>query len=331
MAELNHRPADADGSADTHTWVPGADDALYAEILAEADAFVAGFAPPMRALLAASLEPMRARAFVRLAALLPAALADLAPVAPETARRLGLANLYAAWYYHAQDDLLDGQAAASDWLVGHLVFGQAIETYRGLGLVGAPVWAEFGRLGHRSADAYALELQQRFSAVGALGPDQLAAFSLEFLLDRVGPLFFSPLAQLHLAGIPAHAERAKDLIEALRCWAAARQIGDDARDWLDDLKAGQLNYVAARLIERWIPDGGERTLERLATFHLTADECWAEIERTAGSLTHSALDLLAPYGPSRLRGLVDRQLAEQAELWAALRAKRAEFRAMFGL
>jgi hypothetical protein len=307
-----------------------ADSALYAAILADVDGFVEGFAPPMRSLLATSLLPMRERAFVRLMALLPAYLADLAPVAPETARRLGLANFYTGWYYHAQDDLLDGQAAASDWLVGHIVFAQIVETYRGLDLIHTPVWPEFQHLGHRSANAYALELRQRFAGLGGIDAEQLAAFDIEFILDRAAPLFFSPLAQLYLAGIPAHAERAQDLLEALRCWAAARQLGDDASDWLDDLKAGQLNYVAARLIERW-PAGGERTLERLATFQLTAEECWTAIEHSAHALSQRALNRLAPYGPSRLRAMVAQQLAEQTEHWAALRAKRGVFQALFGL
>jgi hypothetical protein len=306
------------------------DSALYAAILADVEGFVAGFAPPLRTILASALEPMRERAFVRLMALLPAYLADLAPVAPETARRLGLANFYTGWYYHAQDDLLDGQATADTWLVGHLVFAQAIETYRTLDLIHTPVWPEFQHLGHRSANAYAQELHQRFAGLDALSAEQLAAFSLDFILERVAPLFFNPLAQLYLAGIPAHAERAQDLLEALRCWAAARQVGDDASDWLDDLKAGQLNYVAARLIERW-PAGGERTLERLATFQLTADECWGAIEQTARTLSQRALDRLAPYGPSRLHALVTEQIAEQTGHWAAMRASRGAFQAMFGL
>ena len=307
-----------------------ADSALYAAILADVDGFVDGFASPMRSLLVSSLLPMRERAFVRLMALLPAYLADLAPVAPETARRLGLANFYTGWYYHAQDDLLDGQAAASDWLVGHVVFAQIVETYRTLDLIHTPVWPEFQHLAHRSANAYALELRQRVASLDALTPEQLAAFDVEFILSRAAPLFFNPLAQLYLAGIPAHAERAQDLLEALRCWAAARQIGDDASDWLDDLKAGQLNAVSARLIERW-PAGGERSLERLATFQLTAEEGWTAIEHTAHTLSQRALNRLAPYGPSRLHTLVTEQIAEQSAHWAALRAQRGAFQALFGL
>jgi hypothetical protein len=325
MTEPNDHPLDTVAAAPAQ-----ADSALYAAILADVDAFVAGFAPPMRATLATALEPMRERAFVRMMALLPAMLADLAPVAPDVARRLGLAHFYTGWYYHAQDDLLDGQATADSWLVGHVVFGQIIETYRALDLIHTPVWPEFQRLGHRSANAYALELHQRFAGLGALGADQLAAFSLEFILDRVAPLFFNPLAQLYLAGIPAHAERAQDVLEALRCWAAARQVGDDASDWLDDLKAGQLNYVSARLIECW-PAGGERTLERLATFQLTAEECWTTIEHTARSLSQRAADRLASYGPSRLHALVTQQVAEQSAHWPAMRAQRAAFQALFGL
>jgi hypothetical protein len=325
MTERTDGTPDDAGSAEGR-----ADSALYAAILADVEGFVESFAPPLRTILAAALAPMRERAFVRLAALLPAHLADLVPVAPDISRRLGLANFYTGWYYHAQDDLLDGQATADSWLVGHVVFAQAIETYRALDLIHTPVWPEFQHLGHRSANAYAQELHQRFAGLDALSAEQLAAFSLDFILDRVAPLFFNPLAQLYLAGIPAHAERAQDLLEALRCWAAARQLADDASDWLDDLKAGQLNYVAARMIERW-PAGGERTLERLATFQLTADECWSAIERTAQTLSQRALDRLAPYGPSRFHAMVARQQTEQAELWAALRARRAEFRTMFGL
>jgi hypothetical protein len=307
------------------------DDGVYASMLADVQGFVDGFAPPMRALLEASLEPMRTRAFVRLMALMPVMLSDLVPVAPATAQRLGLANFYAGWYYHAQDDLLDGQAAASDWLVGHLVFNQIIETYRGLDLIHTPVWPEFQSLAHRSANAYAHELRHRVTSLDTLTPEQLAAFDVEFILNRAAPMFFSPLAQLYLAGIPAHAERAQDLLEALRCWAAARQLSDDASDWVDDLKAGQLNAVSARLLEHWTAPPGERTLERLSSFQLTAEDCWSAIEQTSQSLCQRALARLSAYGPCRLQALVVRQQADQTQHWAELRANRLAFRALFGL
>jgi hypothetical protein len=211
-----------------------------------------------------------------------------------------------------------------------------VETYRALGLASAPCWADFERLALTSAEHYALELGTRFAALAELTPERLAPLTVEFIMDRGAPFYFNTLAQLHLAGQPPDGALGQDLIAALRCFTAARQIGDDAADWLDDLRAGQLNYVSARMIaglyERGpIAASAGLDLERLAGYQVGAEEFWAATELTCRQLYRQALDHLGRHGDCRLGALIERQMIRDAEQWAAGRAQRANVRGLFGL
>jgi hypothetical protein len=176
-------------------------------------------------------------------------------------------------------------------------------------------------------------VQVRFTSLAELTPARVAHYTLDFVTDRLAAFFFTTLAQLDLATIPPTDSRRRDLPAALRCFAAARQLGDDASDWTADLQAGQLNYVSARLISRLHETGRADAgldVERLAGYQLIDEEFWAGIEQTTQSLSQQALDHLAPYGDSRLAALIRHQMAQHAEQWAAGRDYRATMRQMFG-
>ena len=307
----------------------------YHAIVAEIYSEIERFAPPLQALARPFFERLTQGEFSRVVALLPAWLADLAPVDPIISHKLGVAHLYGWWYYAVQDDLLDGSAPAAALLGGHLALLKMVETYRALGLVDSPCWADFERLALTSAEHYALELQTRFATLAELTPERLALVTVEFIMGRGAPFYFNTLAQLHLAGFAPDAPLRHDLLATLRCFTAARQIGDDAGDWLADLRAGQLNYVSARMIldmyaRGLISSATDLDLERLIGYQTGAEEFWAEIERTHQQLCQQALDRLGHYGESRIGALIQRQMATDAKHWAAGRAYRARVRELFG-
>src|SRR5262245_53146897 len=306
----------------------------YQAIVAEIYSEVERFAPPLLAVARPFFERLAQGEFSQVAALLPAWLADLAPVDPIISHRLGVAHLYGWWYYAVQDDLLDGSTAAAALLGGHLALLKMVETYRALGLADSPCWADFERLALTSAEQYALELQTRFATLAELTPERLALVTIEFIMGRGAPFYFNTLAQLHLAGFAPDSPLRHDLLAALRCFTAARQIGDDAGDWLADLRAGQLNYVSARMIldmyaRGLISSATGLDLERLIGYQIGAEEFWAEIERTHQQLCQEALDRLGHYGESRIGTLIQRQMATDAKHWATGRAYRATVRELF--
>ncbi len=211
-----------------------------------------------------------------------------------------------------------------------------IDNYRALGVTTAPCWAEFEKLALVSAEGYTLEMQSRFTELAELTPERLIPWTVDLVINRASPFYFNTIAQLHLAGIPSDNPLQQALPDALRYFGAARQISDDASDWLEDLQKGHLNYFSAQLIRHVYENGLVNSpfdLEptRLAGYHLADEAFWADIEQTAQSLAQHSLDILAPYGPCRLRALVNDEMTRNAESWATARTRRANLRKLFGL
>ena len=307
----------------------------YQAIVAEVEGYLNTLADPLQTMARPFFDTMVQGEFSQVAALLPYWLADLLPVSPETVHRLGLAQLYFWWYYHIQDELLDHNAPSTALLSGHLALLKAVDIYESLGLTRTPCWADFQRLSLTCAETTARELQTRFTSLDELTPDRLAPFTIDFLINQVASFHFTTIAQLHLAGVSPNEALHHDVMTALRCFAAARQLGDDASDWVSDLQAGQLNYVSAHLIQRLYQrglatNGNDLDTERLVGYQLTDEDFWAEIEETAQNLSQQALDHLAPYGDCRLRTIIQHQMARHAEQWAGGRAYRANMRKIFG-
>lgn len=330
------------------------DSVWYDQICADLRAAVAAYPPALRERCQADLAALLASDFSRLAALLPYQLADLLPVPEAACRRLGLATLALSWYANVLDDLLDGAAAPPALLGAQQALLLALTIYVELGLTATPAWAELMARALASADAYAREVRGRGRAKGKRQKATLPilipqpptrdsrlatpseVWTPDLLMDRAAPLGFVAVAQADLAGVAAGSPLRADLMAALRALTGARQIADDAADWIDDLRAGQLNFVSATLLEHFrasTPPEQQAglTLERLVGYQTHQEAVWEQIAAQHAALCDRAEAHLRPYAPCRLSALVARQRENGAATFARLRAHRAGVRAMLGL
>ncbi|GAB4431285.1 MAG: hypothetical protein OHK0015_17560 [Chloroflexi bacterium OHK40] len=309
--------------------------ARFERIAGRAWAAVGQLGPPLRAQATERLGRLITGAFSRIVALLPAWLTDLAPLDDGRCDLLGSASLYLWWHGQLIDDLIDGAEGLDALPVAQFALTRALDGYQQAGLLAsADAWGELLALSEASAHAYARELATRPLDVATVSDELLAAWTPELAMDRAGPACFVVTAQLALAAQPQATLRA-DIASALRQLLGARQLADDASDWLADLKAGHLNVVAAGLIRslraRTAPENwGSLSLERLAGFELRAEPFWAQVEQTHAGLCSRALARLAPYGPCRLQQLVERQRAHDEAVFARMRQRRATLRSVFG-
>lgn len=312
--------------------LPPAEEMRYATTIARLGAEVAGLPAALREPAAPALERLAAGEFSRIAALLPWWLAELAPLADGACAALGRAGLYAWWHAQLLDDVIDGARGVADLPLAQHALAMALDGYAALGLLSGGAWDDLaGRL-LVSAAAYAEEARARPVDPATVGDERLAAWTPALLMDRAAPFGFAVVAHLSLAGAPESDRRYDDLPAAVRCLTGARQIADDAGDWLDDLRAGQLNWVSAGLIRdfRASAPAVEGSLERLAGYELCAERFWGEVEQAYEGLCARALGLLAPYGRCRLAALVEAQRDRDVAAFALLRERRERLRALFG-
>ena len=181
----------------------------------------------VRQLISTWPDPLRGRASdfferqlhgipMQIITLLPYLVHELIPTPTAALAPLSEAHLLAAWYYHAQDDLLDEQHDPTVMLGAHIALLEAIRRYEQLGLATAACWPQFFALAQRASQAYTQEWLGRFTQLNQLTADQLAPFTPEFIRERAAPLFFNTQPQLELAGIPAHDERVQNLLHPLQ-------------------------------------------------------------------------------------------------------------------
>lgn len=312
--------------------LPADDEMRFDGVLARLRAECAVLPIPLREPARSAFERLAASEFSQIAALLPWWLAELVPLDDARCAVLARAGIYAWWHAQLFDELLDAAAGlAALPLAQHALF-RALDSYAALGLLAGAAWADLaGRLA-ASAAAYAEELRPRPVDPATVSDGTLAAWTPALLMDRAAPFGFAVTAQLCLAGVPDNDPRLVGLPAAVRALTGARQIADDASDWLDDLRAGQLNWVAAGLIRdfRTTAPAAEGSLERLAGYELRAERFWEEVERSYHALCDQALAGLTLNGPCRLGALVQAQRDHDSATFALRRERRASLRALFG-
>ena len=270
--------------------------------------------------------------FALITALLPYQMRDLLPSSAEITHQLSVAHVYGWWYYRVQDDALDGTTPATDFLCAHLALLKMVDIYTQLGLTTSPCWAKFEAFNQLSAGAYWLEMQSRFSDVTHLQTEQLKVWTTGLIINRAAPFYFNTLAQGHLAGLEDDDDMQTRLLLALQGFNVARQIMDDASDWLDDLRQGQLNYVGAQLLLhfRLAYPNDAFELERLVGFQSYQHEFWVEIENTATEFIQNALKQLESYGSCQLAQLIRKQGQRNDEFWAKAKQQRANIGRLLG-
>jgi hypothetical protein len=311
-----------------------ADQSRYARICATLHSAVAAYPPALQQRCATALDQLLSGEFSQIAALLPAWLSDMIPLDDDLLDALGTSGLWLWWYADALDGLIDGDLPPSVMPGAQQAMLHALEIYRGLGMAGTTAWDDLQARALLAADAYAREVATREVALADLSDAQLALWDADLLADRAAPFAFTLTAQLRLAGASDDDPRRADLALALRALTAARQIADDASDWLADLQRGQLNFVSAGLIRHYSaqhPDrAGALSVEQLAGYEIHAERYWDKAEQDHAALCHQALDRLAPYGECRLRALILHQQQSDNAGWARLRERRASVRELFG-
>lgn len=310
--------------------------ARYLAIVADIEAYLDTFAPPLQAVSRPVFEGLKQGEMSQVVALLPYWLSDLLPLPDTIIHQLGVAHLYGLWYYEIQDKLLDNQIKQTALLGSHLALLKMVEIYTSLGVTTAPCWQRWQEMALTSANCFAIERQTRFSELQELTPEHLSPWTINFLMDRAAPFCFNTVAQLHLAGIPAHDPLQEALVTALRCFGCARQLADDATDWLEDLQAGHLNYFSARLIQRLFEQGiisssADLEIDHLTGYHLSDETLWREIEETNQRLSQQSLKKLASFQNCRFALLIQKEMVKHAKGWAALRNHRTNFTKLFGI
>lgn len=310
--------------------------ARYLAIVGEIEAYLDTFAPPLQAVSRPVFERLRQGEMSQVVSLLPYWLSDLLPLPDEIIHQLGVAHLYGFWYYEIQDRLLDNESDLTALLGSHLALLKMVDIYTSLGVTTAPCWQRWQQMALTSANALAIERQSRFSSLQELTEAHTSPWTITFLMDRAAPFCFNTVAQLHLAGIPAHDPLQEALPTALRNFACARQVADDATDWLEDLRAGHLNYFSARLIQRLfeqniISSSAELEIDYLAGCHLTDETLWREIEETNQRLSQQALTKLDSFQTCRFTLLIQKEMAKHAKGWVGSRDYRTTFGQIFGL
>jgi hypothetical protein len=289
---------------------PSDDEQLYQQLAAEIRGFAESLAEPLRGVCAPFVETLLGGEFARIVALLPTWLRDLLPVTAAAAQRLGVAQLFGWWYGAARDAALDGAASPAVNLGGTLALLRALAIYGDLGAAALPAWPQLEALEQRSALAHARELASR-PGTGPITRAHVAVWGLELVGERAAGLRFAAYVQMDLAGLAPDDPRRGAVEEALGCLVAARQLGDDAGDWRDDLRAGQLNLVSAGLARQLLADAASASVsaDQLAGRHISAEHFWAELWATHANLCAQGQTALAPFGPTRLAAL----LAAEAE------------------
>ncbi|OQY47549.1 MAG: hypothetical protein B6242_04715 [Anaerolineaceae bacterium 4572_78] len=306
---------------------------LYENMLLDVHSYIDSLAMPLRSFCYDYVNKLSHRKIVKTLSLLPYFFHDLMPVDKSILHALITAQFYTCWYYHVQDELLDEQTSATAILGGHLALLKNVAIYDDLGITVAPAWQAMQALMQTSAEAYAIEMENRFQSIQELAMTNLEPFTLEFAGNRLIVFQLSTVAQGHLADLSHDSTLTQHAMQALRLYLTTRQIGDDAGDWLEDLQVGQLNYANALLLTRFYNYYQEPfDIDRLAGYQLSDETFWQQIEETMETLIQQSLACLAPHGKMRFQTrLIEPLLTTSKITWQNLRDNRAGLQQLFGI
>lgn len=178
-----------------------------------------------------------------------------AGIRSEILESLSLANLYGWIAYDIYDDFLDDEGEPLALSAGNYFLREITMIY-------ATLEAEIPGISHIYRkymniidDANVWEKERcRFEIEGAGGmrfPRKLPYVTIENLADRSIAHAMSAIAIFMLAGFAPPSHESENLVAFFRHFLIARQLHDDARDWLDDLSRGRINAVGAQVIREW--------------------------------------------------------------------------------
>jgi hypothetical protein len=95
-------------------------------------------------------------------------------------------------------------------------------------------------------------------------PDRLPDFgNMEKLADRSIGHALGPAAMLYLDTGSIESTEVKNLMAFFENYIIARQLNDDAHDWEEDIKKGQLSPVAVSVLNKYLKRDGNKTTKEL--------------------------------------------------------------------
>lgn len=95
-------------------------------------------------------------------------------------------------------------------------------------------------------------------------PDRLPDFgNMEKLADRSIGHALGPVAMLYLDTGSIESTEVKNLMDFFENYIIARQLNDDAHDWEEDIKKGQLSPVAVSVLNKYLKRDGNKTTKEL--------------------------------------------------------------------
>lgn len=240
---------------------------LYDEIMHGIEEQLATLHQPLHTAAHEVYEKIRRADKNREIALMPTFFGECLKEAPDTSFYvpLGRANFYIWMAYTVYDDFLDREGKARYLPVAHMAVREAFRQYMPI----ARKNTQFAKLlsevltGMDEANAWEVgycrfEVDGNQISINALPKygrrTQLAARSFAHAL---GPLALVA-QQWSLTS-----REMKYIKEGFKHYLIARQLDDDAHDWLDDIQAGQVSFVVAHILRQLRVRPGEYDLREL--------------------------------------------------------------------
>ena len=203
---------------------------------------------------------------------LPALVAQVLEVSfePEDLLNLGLANLYGWIAYSIADDFLDNEGDPHILPAGNWAMREMRSLFAHSG--GHDFQAQVNAILDALDGANAWEQENLRFAMSPthlkISLENLPDFgNLKMLAERSSGHALAALAILHAQGYSSETKANKALLKFFHHFLIARQLHDDAHDWREDLRQGQLTAVNTRLLKDYA---------KLHSFE-EIDKTWAEI------------------------------------------------------
>ncbi len=159
--------------------------------------------------------------------------------------RLGAANVFGWMAYTAYDDFLDEEGDPTALSPANVCLRASVQIFSEL----FPDQVGFSKLTQQMFDlidsANSWELAHARQTAGVL-PDYQ---DLHFLAQRSLGHALGPIAMLFALGYTEQTPEVQGIRRFFEYYLIARQLNDDAHDWLEDLARGQVNVVATWVAE----------------------------------------------------------------------------------
>jgi hypothetical protein len=191
----------------------------------------------------------------------------LAAAADNFFAALGLANLYGWLAYSIYDDFLDDEGKPAMLPLANVAMRNSLSCFAAA-LPGDQAFLTLVRQTFDKIDgANAWELANcRWACQGGqvLANQLLPDYGdLSKLAERSLGHSLTPLAVLLARGFQPDSQAHQQVQQALAHYLIARQLNDDAHDWQDDIRAGQITYVVGTILSGLNLEPGKHALDKL--------------------------------------------------------------------